>query len=83
VLPSFKLLTFADLKKHMFSYQFLSVSANVKDYKTLSVESAAVVLKDSLAQLNKVFKAITHRETIPSLFMIKQNGEELSESSLK
>ena len=83
MLPSFKLLTFADLKKHMFSYQFLSVASNVKDYKTLSVEPVATSLKDSLPQLNQVFKTITHRNAIPSLFVMRQQGQDIIESSLK
>ena len=83
VLPSFKLLTFADLKKHMFSYQFLSVASNVKDHKTLAVDPAAAVLKDSLPQLNLVFKNVTHRGIVPTLFVMKQIGNDLVESSLK
>lgn len=83
VLPAFKLLTFADLKKHMFSRQFLSVAAKVSDYKTLSVEPVAVALKDSIAHLNKIVKSVVHRPTVPSMFVMKQQGSELVESSLK
>jgi hypothetical protein len=83
IIPTFKLLTFADLKKHMFSYQFLSASINVKDYKTISIEQANVVLKDSLPQLNKIFKEVTHRDLIPTLFVMRVKGNDLIESSIK
>ena len=59
MIPTFKLFTFADLKKHVFSYQFLSTAVNVKDYKEISLEKANVVLKDQLPQLNKIFKDVT------------------------
>lgn len=37
IVPTFKLITFADLKKHMFSYTFLSSAINVDSFNTVSV----------------------------------------------
>lgn len=66
----------------MFSYQFLSAAPSVSDYKTLAVESAATVFSAAIPQLNKVFKAITHRPVIPSLFVLRKAGEDIVESSV-
>lgn len=36
--PQIKLLTFADLKKYLYSFYFLSASVGIKGYETLSIE---------------------------------------------
>lgn len=71
VVPTFKMFTFADLKKHIFWHLFLSASVGVSGHKELALEQANVVFKDQLKELNKVFKEVIRADQLSTFFVVK------------
>lgn len=82
IIPTFKLITFADLKKHMFFFNFLSSAINVENFKTVSVEPVGTILKDHLPQLNNILKKLYHQTLIPTMSVVRINGADMVLSSI-
>lgn len=82
IVPTFKLFTFADLKKHIFWHLFLSTSLNVKGHRELALEQANVVFKEQLPQINKVFKEVLRADNLSTFFVVKIKAGVFSLSSV-
>ena len=82
--PVTRLLTFADLKKYLYSYYFLAASAGVKGFETLNIEP----LKDKKElheALNKVLKSyfINVEKTQRLVVLRREKEEDYAISSIK
>jgi len=70
------LLIFADLKKHLFNYQFYSTATSVSNYKVLAWTPAPEYFQThpgDKAELDKFVKLTSTQKEFPQLSVLKRN----------
>lgn len=68
------LLVFADLKKHLFNYQFYSTASPVRNYQLLSwtkAEDFFATRAPQKQQLDRIVKALSSEKSFPHLTVLK------------